>query len=105
MADSTEEARANTSTPVEAEKQQTEVAKEQRIATFGKFFKNYMSVSAVVTAALPIPVDGDRLNTNIFRDDFAPLNLHVSVLLSLTGVHILFTASVGKGHVCRGGRA
>lgn len=33
----------------------------QRIASFAKFFKNYMGVSSLVTAALPIPVASFKL--------------------------------------------
>lgn len=38
-----------------------EVTEPRRVKAFARFFKNYMSVSALVTAALPIPVTALRL--------------------------------------------
>jgi hypothetical protein len=43
---------------MEAEPQPTD---PQRIKTFARFFKNYMSISAIIAAALPIPVTWFRL--------------------------------------------
>jgi hypothetical protein len=38
-----------------------EVTEPRRVKAFARFFKNYMSVSALVTAALPIPVTALKL--------------------------------------------
>jgi hypothetical protein len=36
--------------------ERTEPISPRRVISFAKFFKNYMSISTIVTAALPIPV-------------------------------------------------
>jgi hypothetical protein len=41
--------------------ERTEPISPKRVISFAKFFKNYMSVSTIVTAALPIPVTAFNL--------------------------------------------
>jgi len=54
----------------------------RRVQTFAHFFKRYMTVSSVVTAALPIPVTAARLIPT-FKAQIAILSTYTSLFCFL----------------------
>ena len=69
---------------------------EQRLVSFAAFFKNYMAVSAIVVAALPIPVTA----TNVLPvpDDLrGPLSVYTSMLCFLVLAFVFYS----RGFIAR----
>ena len=60
----------------------------KRVAAFVAFFKNYMSVSAVMVAALPIPVTSFKLIPT-FAVHTAPLSTYTPLFCFLRKCEII----------------
>ena len=60
-----------------------------RLRSFSRFFKNYMSISAVITSSLPIPVAAFRL-IPVFDDQRGVLSVYASLFCFLVFAYVFF---------------
>src|SRR4051794_15378643 len=66
-----------------------QIEEPKRLQAFARFFKNYMSVSALITAALPIPVTSFQLIPT-FHDQTEILSVYTSLFCFLLLGYIFF---------------